>query len=144
MRFVGDGAALPIIQAFCMKNKINNVSYYGHYQKQDEVSFYKQADIINCCMEDNMLSNYLMSNRIYLAALLQKPILCNEGSYQSSVIEKFHLGCIVHKNENPRTCLENYLDTFDYNTYCDGRTAFLNMIAVEQQVFSSKLINLVK
>ncbi len=140
MRFVGDGAALPKIQNFCKSQNISNVSYYGHYKKNEEVSFYQNSDIINCCMEDNMLSNYLMSNRIYLAALLQKPIICYDGSYQSYIIEKYHLGCVLRKGDDPHFSLKEYLQHFNIEEYLNGRKNFLDIVKSEQMSFENTLV----
>ena len=144
LRFVGDGAALPVIQNFCNEHNIQNVNYFGHYEKCDEIAFYRQSDIINCCMEDNMLSNYLMSNRIYLAALLQKPILCIDGSYQSSIVQKYNLGCVVKINNNIEVSLKHYLENFDYDEYNKGRNSFLNYVREEQKKYIEQLTNIIK
>lgn len=144
LKYIGDGAALPVIKDFCNCNNIKNVSFGGHYEKKDEIHFYEEADVINCCMESNILSNYLMSNRIYLAALLQKPILCNEGSFQSETISKYNLGCVIPAQGNPKQWLDKYISQFDYGAYYIGRCKFLQLVKNEQSIFTNTLLSLVK
>lgn len=143
LKFVGDGAAQPIIIEYCKEKGINNVSFYGHYQKSEEFGFYENADLINCCMENNMLSNFLMSNRIYLACLFRKPILCTRGSYQSRVIEQFGLGLVVDDFKSLRNALNDYLDGFAPDEYENCCCRFLDMVEKEQHVFKKTLSNMI-
>lgn len=140
LQFVGDGLATPIISQYCRDYDIRNVTFYGHYEKKAESSFYEKADIINCFMEDNILSNYLMSNRIYLAALLQKPIICNSGSYQSSIVDKYKLGYVINPSDKPSDCLTKYISNFDSDEYSKGRNTFLSIVKEEQAIFEEKLL----
>lgn len=139
MRFVGYGYAGQIIQKFCSNNNIANVSFHGRYKKSEEISFYEDADIINCCMGNNMLSNYLMSNRIYLAALLRKPIICIKGSYQSNIVQQYNLGCIVNNINNMKNELQEYLDRFDRIKYLNGVSLFLQMVEIDQKKYLNQI-----
>jgi len=140
--FVGDGLAAPILMDFCSQHQVSNAKFIGHYEKKDEIGFYKNADIVNCCMEDNMLSNYLMSNRIYLAALTHKPIICFRGSYQSKIIEDYGIGLAINRNEDMLACTKQYLLTFDRDKYEKNRVMFLDLVKEEYKNFFNTLTKL--
>lgn len=133
--FVGDGLAAPILEDYCHQHNVDNVIFLGHYEKKDEISFYKKADIVNCCMEDNTMSNFLMSNRIYLAALTHKPIICFRGSYQSKIIEEYGIGLGINRNDDMRACTKQYLLALNRDTYEQNRTRFLSMVKNEYELF---------
>ena len=143
LKFVGDGAAQPIISSYCKQHNIQNVSFYGHYQKSEEANFYMEADIINCCMEDNMLSNYLMSNRIYLSALFRKPIICNRGSYQTEIIEKYGIGVAVDDVNELKGKLEDYIKSFNATRFEENCNVFLKDVEKEQRQYEKVLFNLI-
>ena len=139
MSFVGDGYAQPLIKKISDEQHISNVTYFGHYEKKDEVEFYKQSDMINCCMDDNLTSKYLMSNRIYLAALFRKPIICIEGSYQSDIVRKYQLGIVVQNIENIEVEVRDYINTFSLMDFVMGCEKFLNVVGSEQKKYVSEL-----
>lgn len=139
LNIVGDGAAGPILRKHQSDIKALNVTFFGFYQKDQEISFYLDADIVTCCMEDNMLSNYLMSNRIYLAALTHKPIICFAGSYQSKVIEDYGIGISIDRSADMFTYTNHYLSHFDRDLYEANRLKFLYMVKVEYGVFLNTL-----
>lgn len=136
---VGDGAAGPILRKHQYDIKAMNVKFFGFYQKDHEIGFYQDADFVTCCMDDNILSNYLMSNRIYLAVLTHKPIICFAGSYQSKVIEDYGIGIAIERNADMFTSTNHYLSQFDRDLYEANRIKFLHIVKVEYSVFLNTL-----
>ena len=138
MNFVGDGFALQDLIQSSRDNAISNVEFYGRYNKQDEVSFYQQADMINCCMNNSMTSRFLMSNRIYLATLLRKPIICLAGSYQSDVVKYYNLGIVVG-TDDIKTEVNKYIGIFDEEKFCQGCIDFLRVVEYEQNRYIEEI-----
>lgn len=142
--FVGDGLAQPTIQKCSEDNKINNVEFYGHYLKHEEPGFYKDADLINCCMDDSMVGRYLMSNRIYLSVLMRKPIICLSGSYQSSVVKQYNLGVVVTQISNLKNEVNDYIKSIDINQYEQGCSNFLKKVFEEQERYYLEILKFAK
>lgn len=135
LRFVGDGLAAPILEDYCKRNNVVNVSFEGYYKKSDEIKFYCESDFISCCMENNILSNYLMSNRIYLAALTHKPIICFTGSYQSQIIDKYGLGMMIDRDSDIQYALNKYKKDFDRESYERNRMKFIQVVLSDYNNF---------
>ena len=144
MRFVGDGNAKPLLENYCKKNDCKNVYFYGFYKKEDESSFYNECDFLNICLTDNILSNYLMSNRFYLSVIHRKPMIVNEGSYQAEVCQRYGLGLVVNYKDNIMEKLQSYRNRFDSDLYEKRCNQFIYDVKKEQIIFENIILDFVK
>ena len=92
LSFIGDGNATPALKKYCEDNGVQNVSFYGRYKKEDEDEFVKDCSMMNLIMPHNMISDYLMSNRLYLSARFRKPVIVNDHCFQAEQVRKYDLG----------------------------------------------------
>ncbi len=81
INYVGHGPASKLIEEYCKKNNITNVSFKGRYNPVEKVKFYKQNDIIfNLYGNDSLLTLYAISNKLYDSAIYYKPILVSPST----------------------------------------------------------------
>ena len=139
MLFAGKSLIASRLEQHSRDSSISNVSFSGYYDKVVEDSIVEKCDIINVCMGDNVNSNCLMSNRIYLAARLRRPLLSFEGSYQAEVIKKCGLGLVISRNADVAQEIKNYLEQLDTKVFNDSCELFLEDVAAEIKVFDESL-----
>ena len=128
---------------FHKTNDYKNVYFYGFYKKKDESSFYNECDFLNICLTDNILSNYLMSNRFYLSVIHRKPMIVNDGTYQAEVCQKYGLGLIFNYKENLPEKIRDYVLNFDVDVYEKGCNQFINDVKKEQDIFENIILKFV-
>ncbi|MCR5496664.1 MAG: hypothetical protein K6F48_02395 [Paludibacteraceae bacterium] len=143
LSFVGMGPASQTIKNHVERNKPFNVTITGKYLKQDEDKYVLNANMLNVCMEQNILSKYLLSNRLYLGARLRRPLLTYDDDYQSLVIKKYKLGLLVSRNENIYDKIINYWETFDYDMYNQGCIWFLHDVENDLKNFEKKIVKFI-
>jgi hypothetical protein len=143
MDFVGDGDAAPFLKSYCIQHNINNVFFHGYYRKDEEDSFIKKCDLMNVYLPNNMLSNYLMTNRFYLSVVFRKPMIVNEGCFQAEMVSKYHLGLVVQRDKNMKEQLVNYINSFDSKKYEMGCVDFLKMVCEQVNYFNEKILDFI-
>ena len=142
LRFVGEGHATPVLQDYCRRAGLDQVSFSGRYRKEEEDGFVRACDVMNLLMSDNMTSNSLMSNRFYLAARFCKPILANRGSYQAELVKKYGLGVVVSAADDVAAAILSYWDSFDPAALQAGCVGFLEDVYQDMIVFKKSVQSL--
>ena len=137
--FSGKGMTMKSLENYAKAKSYSNVLFTGKYKKEDEDKIADHASFINVCMGDNVLSNYLLSNRLYLAARLKKPLISFDGSYQSEIINKYNLGLIIKRTDDLSTELQNYINSLDYKAFIHNCDAFLEDVRKDIQLFQDRL-----
>lgn len=137
--FSGKGIILASLKDYVKDRGYINVAFTGKYNKAEEDKIVEHADFLNVCMGDNMVSNYLLSNRLYLAARLRKPLISFSNCYQSEIIKKYNLGIIIERTDNLAELIEEYIDSFNYEDFTNGCKDFLQDVQVEMDRFINKL-----
>ena len=133
--FVGDGNATPLLRRYCEEHNVINVSFHGRYHKEDEDGFVEKCDLMNLLMPHNSVSDFLMSNRFYLAARLRKPMIVNDNCFQARQVEKYGLGIVVKESEQLNDVVESYYKSIDWQALDDNCIRFLNDVYDEQTHF---------
>lgn len=137
--FSGKGLTLEKLEHFVKANAYSNVVFTGKYKKEDEDRIVKNASLLNVCMGSNMVSNYLLSNRLYLAARLKKPLISFEGSYQADLIQKYNLGLIAKRTDNLSESIKKYIASFNSVEFEEGCHKFLEEVKVDLKTFNAKM-----
>lgn len=137
--FAGKGNTLGRLQEMVKENEFNNVEFIGQYKKEEEDAIVKCATFINVCMGNNVTSNYLLSNRLYLAARLKKPLISFDGCYQAEIINKYNLGLVINREDILSEKLNEYIKTFNEEKFTSGCVNFLRIVKDEIVIFNKKL-----
>lgn len=144
LNFYGDGPALSYLKNTVDSLKFTNIHFYGRYKKEDEDSIVEECDMLNVCMGNDMISNFLMSNRIYLGARLRKPLISYEGSYQADIIQKYHLGLVLSESDSLDSAIKKYWREFDEKAFMFGCKSFLESVEVDMLIFSENVSTFIR
>lgn len=116
-RFVVEyfGAGSENIQEYCKQNGIHNVKFRGRFQQSETAQLYKEVDIINNIYgNSSMETTTALSNKLYYALCLHKPIIVSDNTYMEKLCDQYGIS-ITFKDD------ESFAD-YIYKWYCEFRT----------------------
>ena len=137
--FSGKGATLGYLAMLVNENGCSNVQFTGPYKKEEEDGIVENATFLNVCMDNNMISKYLLSNRLYLAARLKKPLISFNDCYQSEIIQKYNLGLVIQRSDVLSEKIQEYIARFNSEEFVDGCNAFLKDVRLDFTIFNSRM-----
>ncbi len=141
--YAGKGYALDSLKNFVSEHKLTNILFTGAYKKVDELFIARSCEMINAFMPMNYNSALLLSNRLYLSAIVGKPIIVNENSEQSKYVKRYSLGICIDNIATIESQISLYIENFDFNKYNEGRTNFSNRINKDNETFSELINNFI-
>ena len=141
--FVGSGNSVPALQEHCRINNSERVTFLGRYKKEEEASIVEGYSMINSFMDHDINSDSLLTNRLYLSAILRKPLLVRGGTYQAEVVSKYGLGLVVNDAKNLADDIMNYFEGIDWNQYDSNCRRFLNEVKTENNHWGSSMLSFV-
>lgn len=116
----------------------------GYFKPEETYHWYREVNVINNLYGNNDENvKYALSNKLYLSALLYKPIIVSPNTEMSKVVNEYGLGFTfdikqANKVNNIRK-LRNNLQDLDWNEYkrkCDN---FIFKVRQENNQFMEKL-----
>lgn len=141
--FVGSGNSVPALQEHCRVNNSVRVNFLGRYKKDEESSIIEGYDMINSYMDHDINSDSLLTNRLYLSAILRKPILVRGGTYQAELVSRYGLGIVVDDAENLAEDIVQYYDAIDWSRYDSDCKCFLNEVQAENTQWATSILSFV-
>lgn len=143
LKFIGSGPAYTYLKSFVIQKRTSNVYLHGPYIKAEEVDLLAGTTIINNFTNDDLNSRTLTTNRFYLSVVLAIPMIVREGTHQADLCKKYNLGCVINPAlPIPEQILE-YIESFDYAQYNQGRYSFLKLIKQDTELLNNVLMNFV-
>jgi hypothetical protein len=143
LNFIGSGPAYANLKLFVDRMSISNVYFHGPYTKSEEVGLLAGTTIINNFTNDDLNSKTLTTNRFYLSVVLAIPMIVREGTHQADLCKKYNLGCVIKPAlPIPEQILE-YIESFDYEQYSQGRYLFLELVKQDTELLNNVLMNFV-
>lgn len=139
--FIGKGIVEKDLQEYCNEIKCNNVSFYGRYEKEQEIGFYKKSDIINLIMPTNEMGyKTLLPNRLYNACISGRPVIVSKGTFLEEIVLKYNLGTSIDIDDDELiNVLENYISKFESDVFYEGCRNFLSDVEKDQVIFKRKV-----
>lgn len=137
--FSGKGVTLEYLEKLVEERGYSNVTFTGRYKKDEEDAIVEAATFLNVCMGDSMISNYLLSNRLYLAARLKRPLISFDDCYQAEIIQKYNLGMVIKRSDVLSEKIKEYVICFDSELFINGCNTFLNKVKSELKLFSNMM-----
>ncbi|MFS9000453.1 capsular biosynthesis protein [Streptococcus infantis] len=133
LNFIGTNA--EELREFCQEKDIRNVNLVDTFQPKDTLSFYKNTDVIlNLYGNHTPLLDYALSNKLYFAALLYKPILVCEDTYMEKVSIENGFGFVLPmKDESEKDYLVSYVQNLDRKKLIKNCDSFMDRISLEKQ-----------
>jgi hypothetical protein len=143
LNFIGSGPAYANLKLFVDHMSISNVYFHGPYTKSEEVGLLAGTTIINNFTNDDLNSKTLTTNRFYLSVVLAIPMIVREGTHQADLCKKYNLGCVIKPAlPIPEQILE-YIESFDYEQYSQGRYLFLELVKRDTELLNIVLMKFV-
>ncbi len=140
--FVGDGHAIPDFKKHCESMHVENIRFYGRYNKEDEDKFVRRCDIMNIVLPHDINSATLMTNRLYLSARLRKPMIVSSGSFQAEIVNKYGLGLVIDKTESLYDDIELYWKSIDWKAFETNCDCFLKEVYDDMSSFKKEVSQL--
>jgi len=143
LKFIGSGPASEPLKEYVLDSKVSNVSFKGFYKKEDEATLLCKSNFINNFTNYDLNSRTLMTNRFYLSVVLAIPMIVREGTHQADLCKKHNLGCVINPAfAIPEQILE-YIESFDYKQYSQGRYLFLELVKRDIELLNNVLMKFV-
>lgn len=141
IQFIGTNANQ--LRDYCKEKEVDNVVLIDTFPDSKSKDYFSQSDIIlNLYGNNTPLLDYALSNKLYYAALLRKPILVCENTYMEKVSHKFGFGFTIRmKDSSELDDLYNYYNSLDRKRLRHDCDIFLAQIFRQQQQYLSQVEN---
>lgn len=137
--FAGESDNSKILKEYCEKNDYK-VRFSGRYLKKDEINIYKDTLLVNVLRYNDSLNNSIaLPNRLYNAPIFSRPLLAFKGTYLASIIEKYNLGLVIEDFKDLDKQIRDYIFSFNYEKYNQGRIKFLKSVIDDNNLFIKTL-----
>lgn len=130
------------LKKYCQKKGVENTLFCGRFDAEKTKDFYARTDIIN-----NLYGNHsqglrtALSNKLYYALELQKPILVCPGTYMEEVSVSAGIGFTIHyDNSDIKEELIRWYEKFN----CSSAREILRKIDAEDRLFEIQLEEYIK
>lgn len=137
--FIGTNAEQ--LESYCRENEVSNVELIGTFDTSKTLEHYNKADLImNLYGNNTPLLDYALSNKLYYAAMLYKPILVCRDTYMEKVSTQFDFGFVLDMEEDEeRDRLYAYITTLDRNRLIENCDRFMQYVQWQQQQLKQQL-----
>ncbi|RNC88693.1 MAG: hypothetical protein ED555_13785 [Allomuricauda sp.] len=140
LNFIGFGPTSAKLEEFAIKEKIKNVDFSGPYKKEEEKNLLKETDLINILISNNTFNNQVLSNRLYLSALLKIPCMVNDYTVeQQKIIDHFKFGIVIKDYEQIPDEILRFKEQYNPEKFKEACTTFLKEVRKDYELFESNL-----
>lgn len=131
------GTGSDVLASYCKENGITNVDFSGSFTPDQTLDFYNKTSMINNLYGNhNPYLDYALSNKIYHAVQLYKPILVCPETYMEEIVRKYHLGFVVDLNNgNAPDILWKENEKFDWKLFIDGCNDFIDVVKRDNTIY---------
>ena len=131
------GSGSEVLESFAKENDITNVDFIGRFSPETTIKLYSNTDMINNLYGNNsMFLDYALSNKLYHAAQLYKPILVCKNTYMEKIAKKYGFGFTVDF-EDPLIVdkLYKWYKSFNRVDLVDGCNSFISKVKRENEMY---------
>lgn len=141
LNFIGTNAKQ--LKEYCIKNGVNNVTLIDTFDPKETLKYYDKTDaIMNLYGNNTPLLDYALSNKLYYAACLYKPILVCADTFMEQISSKNGLGFTVRmKSEKEKEDLYNWLTNMNRNEFMKNCDSFMENVYVQEKKLDKELRN---
>lgn len=143
IEFYGKGVDEEKLKEYSKNNNVENIYFYGAYQRENEYNIYKNIDIINAYTEEinNLGFITALPNRIYNAAKFLKPIIVRKDTFLGDMVREFNLGIVVDlRKDNLVKEINDYIINYNIEKHIKGSEEFLKKVLYDKKIFEEKFI----
>lgn len=129
--FIGAGAL--VLKGACVDLDIEDVFFQDSFDPSQTVNLLEGADLLfNLYGNNSPFLDYALSNKLYYAAELGKPILVCPDTFMEEITLEYGLGFTVDlEREDASVKLFEEYSHFDFGTFDEGRRAFIEKVDCE-------------
>lgn len=137
INLIGNGYGT--LRGYCQEHNIKNVSIIDWFPPEKTTDYYLQTDIVlNLYGNNSPLLDYALSNKLYYAAQLGKPILVCSGTYMEAVSTEHGFGFTFDLTEDScKDALFDFYTSIDWTRFYHNCDAFLTLVKEEDAVFEA-------
>lgn len=139
LRYIGKDAMK--LRDFIDSHKITNVELIGNFPQEEAIKYYEQTDLIlNLYGNHDPNLDYALSNKLYFAAKLGKPILVCPETYMEKIVSLYNIGFTCNlEDENIADKLLAYYKNIEWNDFYSGCDKFLKTVKKDNEKFEKML-----
>lgn len=139
MNFIGTNA--ETLQPYCKENGVENVTLIGTFNPADTLNYYNKTDLImNLYGNHTPLLDHALSNKLYYAASLYKPILVCEDTFMETISKEYDIGFTLRLSDlDEKEKLVNYINSLDRDQFIQHCDLFMSKVLTEQLNVQSEL-----
>lgn len=137
--FIGTGAEQ--LKEYCESIGAKNIVLIGTFDPQDTLQYYENTDLImNLYGNKTPLLDFALSNKLYYAAMVSKPILVCDGTYMEQITHKFGFGYTLTLSEDQeRDELFSYICSVNHEEIYESCNKFLVEVTDQQEKLLQRL-----
>lgn len=144
LRFIGAGA--NDLKKYCIDNEVLNVDLIDYFHPSETLKFYKETDLVyNLYGNNTPLLDYALSNKLYYASMLNKPILVCPRTHMEEVSYQYSFGLTVDLDDlNCNNVLYNQFINIDFKLMNKNTRIFNEKVTKDNEVYNSFIKNFYK
>ena len=133
------GMGSEVIERYCKEAGIDNVDFCGRFDHEKTAELYAKTDIINNVYGSTGIElTTALSNKLYFAAGLHKPILVSPNTYMETISKQYGFGVTFDENDDHfADNLYRYYHSFSEENI-SGCIKFYEKVMNDEKVFSDK------
>ena len=133
VKFIGTNAEQ--LHDYCQVVGAKNISLIGSFDPSKTLEFYKDTDaILNLYGNHVPLLDYALSNKLYFAAALYKPIIVCEDTYMEEISSLYNIGFTLRmKDPAEKDELYRYIKNIDREAFIKNCDKFMDFSITENQ-----------
>ena len=139
LKFIGKG--YEQLSDYCDSHKIRNIYIEGMFPMNETYDKYEEVDmILNMYGNHTPKLDYALSNKLYFAAQLGKPIVVCKDTYMERVATDNGFGIAVDIEDiNSKDRLYKYYNSINYDELLESCDKFLKIVQKDEQNFASMI-----
>jgi hypothetical protein len=140
------GNGYSTLEQYCKEKKISNVTIADHFQSDKTIELYKKTDIVlNLYGNNSPLVDFALSNKLYYAAQMGKPILVCPNTYMEEISCGYGFGFVFDFNDkNIKDKLFDYYNSINWLCFYDKCDNFIRDVREDDRLFERKVAEFLK
>jgi len=121
-----------------------NIKCTGFYNKDEEESFFINADFVNIYYPAIISHSTALSNRFYNALIFKRPMIVTSNSIQGNYVNSYKLGLSINDCNNLDISIKSYVEKFSFEEFSERCDFLIAEFLKDYSVFEKALIEFVK
>ena len=129
------------LEDFVKSNGIKNVMLIDQFSPDETLKYYDETDVVlNVYGNHTPLLDYALSNKLYFAAALKKPILVSKDTFMAEISVKNGFGFVLDfEDEKIKDRLENYLEEINFGVFIASCNDFIKKVKMDNANFEQEM-----